>query len=55
MPKYVRIKGKDTWHWCTNCDKYPTGSDLDISYTKPNDYELCNECKAKAKDGTCKT
>lgn len=55
MPTYRRRKGKDTWHWCTNCSNWP------ISYYnkktvsgRPSFGELCNECKAKEKEGTCR-
>ena len=54
MPEYRRKKGSDTWHWCTNCSKWPT-SDYDASYTKPTSGELDNECKAKEKANECKT
>jgi hypothetical protein len=54
MPEYRKKKGKDTWHWCKNCSNWPT-SDYDSTSTKPSDNELCNECKGKQKDGTCRT
>ena len=53
MAVYKKKKGHDTWHWCTNCSKFPTGSDVDVSYTKPTSGELCNECKSKEKEGKC--
>lgn len=47
-----RKGGYDTWHFCTNCSKYPT-TDYEVQYNAPTDGELCNECKAKEKDGKC--
>jgi len=52
MPIYRRRKGSDVWHWCTNCSRWPK-SNYDKSTTKPN-WELCNECKEKAKERTCR-
>jgi len=49
---YRRKKGNDTWHFCSNCSKYPT-SDYDTSTTKPTTGELCNECKGKEKASNC--
>lgn len=54
MPTYRRRKDKDTWHWCSNCSNYPTGSDVDVSYTKPTSGELCNECKGKEANNNCR-
>ncbi len=51
---WVRANERDTWHWCSNCSKYPSGSDVDKSSTKPTSGELCNECKAKQASGNCK-
>jgi hypothetical protein len=53
MPRYVKRKDSDTWHWCTNCSNYPTGSNVNVSYIKPTYGELCDECQAKEKDGRC--
>ena len=53
MAVYKKKKGHDTWHWCTNCSKFPIGSDVDVSYSKPTSGELCNECKSKEKEGKC--
>lgn len=51
---YRKAKGRDTWHWCSNCTRWPTG-DYETSYSKPTSGELCNECKAKDRDGTCRS
>ena len=56
MTEYRKKKGVeyDTWHFCTNCDNWPT-KDYDTKTTRPSDGELCNQCKSKEKDKTCKT
>jgi len=53
MAVYKKKKGGDTWHWCRNCSKYPT-SDVETTTTRPA-WDLCEECKAKEKNGTCST
>jgi hypothetical protein len=53
MAQYRKRRGKDTWHWCSNCSNYPT-SDYDTSSTKPTSGEQCNECKSKEQTGNCK-
>ena len=50
---YRKVKGRDTWHWCRNCSKWPT-SNYEERTSKPNSDELCNECKAKTEAGTCR-
>jgi hypothetical protein len=50
--KYRRKNGSDTWHFCTNCSKWPT-SDYVERDTKPTTGELDNECMAKDNNGTC--
>ena len=52
MAQYRKRRGKDTWHWCSNCNNYPT-SDYDSSSTKPSSGELCNECQSKQEAGHC--
>jgi RNase P subunit RPR2 len=52
MAEYRRIKGKDTWHFCKNCQHWPT-SNFDSRTTRPG-YDLCNECRSKERDGECK-
>lgn len=46
-------RGKDTWHFCTNCQNWPR-SDYDERSTKPTTGEFCNECLAKQKAGDCR-
>jgi len=50
---YRKRNGTDTWHWCRNCSNWPT-KDYVERQTKPTSGELCNECKAKEKAGTCR-
>lgn len=50
---YRRRKDKDTWHFCTNCSKWPTAN-YDETTSKPTYGELCDECKAKKDNGNCK-
>jgi len=50
--KYRKRKGKDTWHFCTNCQNWPT-SDYDERDGKPTYGEFCNECLSKDNNGTC--
>jgi len=49
---YRRRRGKDTWHFCSNCSNWPT-SDYDERASKPTTGELCNECQAKRANGNC--
>lgn len=49
---YRRRNGSDTWHWCRNCNNWPT-SDFVSRDTKPTSGDLCNECRAKEANGTC--
>lgn len=56
MAKYRKLNGKDTWHWCRNCSNWPTAN-YAKRWDKPTGSgdELCNECRAKEKDGTCES
>lgn len=51
--KYRKAKGRDAYHWCTNCSRWPT-KDYD-EYDKPPSGEQCNECKEKQKNNECTT
>ena len=53
MAEYRRRKGSDTWHWCRNCNNWPT-SDYETRATKPTTGEMDNECLAKGRNGDCK-
>jgi hypothetical protein len=49
---YRKKQGSDTWHYCRNCARWPT-ADYDQKTNRPTTGELCNECQAKDKAGTC--
>jgi len=51
--KYRKAKGSDTYHWCTNCSRWPT-KDYTETTEKPSG-EQCNECREKEKNKDCKT
>ncbi len=51
--EYRRHPWSDTWHFCTNCSKWPV-SQYVTSPTKPSSGELCDECRAKAAAKNCK-
>jgi len=50
MTTYVKGHDKDTWHWCKNCVKYPHTI---AKTTTIREWDLCEECKAKERAGTC--
>jgi hypothetical protein len=53
---YRKKKGTDTWHWCTNCDDWPTSNyDEIVSDKRPTSGELDNQCLSKERRGDCKT
>ena len=43
---FIRIDGKDKWHWIPQCPKYPKGKDVEVklSTVKPDKHELCSFC-----------
>lgn len=49
---YRRTKGKDTWHFCSNCSNWPK-TNYDERQDKPSSGEFCNECLGKQKNGQC--
>ena len=49
---YRRRENNDTWHFCKNCSNWPR-QDYVERETKPTTGELCNECIAKERNGTC--
>jgi hypothetical protein len=52
---YRRRKDKDTWHFCRNCEEWPTSDYSEQSGTeRPTTGELCNRCKGKEAGGDCK-
>ena len=50
---YRRRKHRGTWHFCSNCQHWPT-VDYMTSRTEPTGGEICNECQSKRKRGECK-
>lgn len=46
-----RRKKSDTWHFCSNCSRWPT-SDYVTGTGKGG--EKCDECIAKQREGTCR-
>jgi hypothetical protein len=51
---YRRDPASQTWHFCSNCSQWPTGSDYVFSADLPGDYAICNECIVKNQTGECK-
>jgi hypothetical protein len=51
MNKYVQSSNSKTWHFCTNCSKYP--SSIENSRVTRPEWDLCDECKAKEKNDNC--
>jgi hypothetical protein len=52
MTTYLK-SSSGTWHWCRNCVKYPSHP-VKTQTTRP-DWDLCEECKAKQRDGNCQS
>jgi hypothetical protein len=54
MTLYVHAPGvPNIYHWCRNCSKYPSRVGGSTS-TRPEG-KLCDECKAKERNGTCRS
>jgi hypothetical protein len=53
MATYVQAVGGTIWHWCRNCSHYPATVGKTRG-TRPS-WDLCDECKAKQRAGTCRT
>lgn len=51
-PNYRRKKNSDVWHFCTNCESWPT-TDYEPSSTKPTSGEFCNQCLSKERNNNC--
>ncbi len=55
--RYVRKKDSDTYHFCSNCTHWPTGTET-VTWTGTKDErppgELCDECLTKAGNGMCR-
>lgn len=53
MP-YRKAKGRDTWHWCTNCSVWPKAKYVERPDKPPHgEGELCDQCKSKEARGDC--
>jgi hypothetical protein len=50
--EYRKGKRQDTWHFCTNCEFWPT-SDYVSLQGKPSEGEMCNTCLAKLYNKCC--
>ena len=50
--KYRKIKGSDTWHFCSKCSKWPVSS-YEEKTAKPKAGKLCDECRAKEANKNC--
>lgn len=54
MTEYRKVKGSDTWHWCTNCSNWPTSNyDVWTGTGRPPSGELDNECRGKERNNEC--
>lgn len=51
--KYRRRKSSDTWHFCTNCSKWPTRN-YEQQTIMPKIGKLCDECRAKRANRNCR-
>lgn len=50
---YRKRQDSDTWHFCSNCQNWPT-SNYDERQNKPTTGELCDQCQAKKKRDDCR-
>ncbi len=50
---YRRRYYSDTWHFCSNCTRWPT-SGYEERYSKPTTGELCNQCRDKRDNRNCR-
>lgn len=58
--KYRREHDSDTWHWCVNCNEWPTQAGTYIEQDwprgqRPTDGELDSKCLNKERAGVCQT
>jgi hypothetical protein len=54
MATYVHAPGvSNIYHWCRNCSNYP--SNPQGAKTKRLEGQLCDQCRDKEKQGTCKS
>jgi len=45
IPRYRRVRGSGTWHFCQNCQTWPSG-DYDEAPTIPSGGAECDECRS---------
>jgi hypothetical protein len=58
IPTYVQAPGKDTWHWCRNCNNYPVSVGQRVtlhSKDRPGSGGLCKTCLGKEGNRTCQS
>ena len=49
---YRREYGTSHWHWCKNCEDFPT-SNYTIRHFSPKYGDLCPKCKELEEAGSC--
>ncbi len=57
MPTYVHAYASDTWHWCRDCNNYPsdpTAHERLPADERPKSGVLCNTCKGKESNDDCR-
>ena len=52
--EFRRSRWGTTWHFCSNCARWPQRVVTIVSKFIPLDLELCNECVAKNRLGDCR-
>jgi hypothetical protein len=51
---YRRRNESNTWHWCENCNNWPTTPRTYVERRdEPKSRELCEECSALQNKGNC--
>ena len=51
--EYRRRRNGDTWHWCSNCSKYPQDN-FEKRHTKPITGKFCEECIIRSQNRNCR-
>ena len=51
MPLYVKGEKDNFWHWCKNCDNYPSA--IEFTTVKMPVEDLCPECYEMANNDEC--
>jgi hypothetical protein len=52
---YRRKTKKDAWHFCANCQHWPSEEGCEELDHLPYEGRLCQECKDKLKKGQCQS